>query len=180
MTAHWLPERRLLTFELKTLDGKNFSLERRACPRPGGAGFFQSSCPDMPVCASHFRAAAQSVRAEEMSPWSEFRKTTASETAAFKKQFGDHFPCAARRHPFISRLECLRTDQCPQHFLDRAGWRDRSFQRGLGQGRFRIDQSQDGGNGKGRAADDLQARRRCAGFPRWLRIEELGAGRRPN
>ena len=55
----------------------------------------------------------------------------------FHKEIQNHFPHPARRHEFLSGVEHLRTDQCPHRILDRAGRRNRDFQRRLDKERHR-------------------------------------------
>ena len=65
-------------------------------------------------------------------------------TADFAKEFGVTFPVLLDETGLLSRVERLRPDQCPDRFLDRPGWRDRTLQRWLVEGRFHPDQPQDG------------------------------------
>src|SRR6202007_865854 len=82
-------------------------------------------------------------------------------------------PRAARRYGHLSGLERVRSDQCSYAVLDRAGWRDRSFQRGLGEGRLRRDQPKNGGGEKHSCRVRVQAWGRRARLPPGLKLEEL-------
>ena len=140
--------------ELKTMDGEKFSLQAELAHRPVVLIFFKTSCPTCQYALPMFER--------------------------LHKAYGQKNVrlLGVSQHAFISRFKRLRPDQRPQHLLGGSGWGDRTHQCGLGQGRLRIDQSQDRGNRQGLASDDLHSWRRGQGFPRRLRLQELGAGRR--
>ena len=100
--------------ELKTMDGKKFSLQAELARGPVVLVFSKLRAPhaSMPF---PFRAAAQGLRARRTSPWLAYRRTTRRKRR-LHQTVRDYFPGAARRHPLLSGFECLRPDQRPEIF----------------------------------------------------------------
>ena len=83
--------------ELKTMDGKKFSLQAATCSRPRRAGFLQSLMSHMPVCLPIFERLHQAYGQKNVTLVA-VSQNDAKETAAFIETIRDYFPCAARRY----------------------------------------------------------------------------------
>ena len=175
---HWQRERRHPDFELKTLDGKRFSLGEawltaRSC-------WHFSRCRARPASTPSFsRAALQGVRRKSGVTLVGISQNDAKETAAFNKEFGVTFPVLLDDTSSYPVSNAYGLTNVPTIFwiaqdgeieVSSVGWVKADFEqinRKMAEPR------------KGRAGPGVQARRRCARFPRGLRVEELGAGPAP-
>ncbi len=163
-------------FDLKTLDGKRFSLSDELAHRPGRAGVFQSVVSDVPVCASVFRETASEPTGATASHWSAISQNDAKDTAAFNKEFGVTFPVLLDDPRSYPASNAYGLTNVPTIFwiaqdgeieVSSVGWLKADFEE---INRKMAEAGQD------RSGGDVQAGRRGAGFPRGLRVEKLAAG----
>ena len=105
------------------MDGKRFVLHDELAHGPVVLAFFKVSCPTCQYAFPFLERLEQAyghkgVRIIGVS------QNDPKETAAFTKEFGVTFPVLLDEPGKLSRVERLRADQCSDHLLDRAGWRN--------------------------------------------------------
>ena len=110
-------------FELKTLDGKKFSLSDELARGPVVAAFFKVSCPTcqyaLPFLERLYKAYAKNgVTLVGIS------QNDAKGNCGIQSAIRHYVSGLARRHALLSGLECLRADERSLDILDRPGWRD--------------------------------------------------------
>ena len=159
-------------FELKAMDGKRFVLREELAHGPVVLAFFKVSCP---ICQYAFpflerleRAYGhQGVRLIGVS------QDDPKHTAAFTKEFGVTFPVLLDERDTYPVSNAYGLTNVPSIFwiaqdgkieVSSVGWVKADFteiSRKMAESR------------KIAPVTRVQAGRRCAGFPRWLKLEEL-------
>ncbi len=126
-------------FTLPTIDGGKFSLSEELARGPVVLAFFKVSCPvcqfAFPFLQRIFKAyASKNVTIVGIS------QNGRQDTAAFLQEFGVTFPVLLDDPNTYPVSNAYGLTNVPTMFLDRSGWRDRNFQRRLGEERNRRDQ----------------------------------------
>ena len=110
-------------FELKTLDGKQFSLSDELARGPVVLVFFKVSCPTCQYAFPFFERLHKAYGHKGVTLVG-ISQNDAKDTAAFNKEFGITFPVLLDDTQLLSGVECLWADQRSHDLLDRAGWGD--------------------------------------------------------